>query len=78
MLVSESHGEGVGSERTNGLEQLRMTQRKLNQLADLSHLLAHATNVVVPVMKKSANVAQSRLAGGLTEELHNADFEVSS
>lgn len=32
---------------TDGLEELRVAQRKLNHLADLSHLLAATTNVVV-------------------------------
>jgi hypothetical protein len=36
-----------GEPNTNGLEELRMTERQLDQFTDLSHLLAASTNIIV-------------------------------
>jgi hypothetical protein len=41
------HEDSAGRLDADGLEQLRVAQRKLDQLADLGHLLAAAANVIV-------------------------------
>eukprot|EP00162_Nutomonas_longa_P010249 comp19803_c0_seq1/m.38279 comp19803_c0_seq1/g.38279 ORF comp19803_c0_seq1/g.38279 comp19803_c0_seq1/m.38279 type:complete len:345 (+) comp19803_c0_seq1:1442-2476(+) len=57
------HENALGRLDTDRLEQLRMAQRKLHQLADLRKLLAHTTNVVVAnIVKALLVLALDRVA----------------
>lgn len=48
------HKDTAGWFDADGLEQLRMTKGELDQLADLSHLLAASTNIVIADIGKIA------------------------
>ena len=56
--------DAFGRLDADGLEELRVAQRQLHQLADLRHLLANTTHVVVPHLQRQPRTQGQRVSVG--------------